>query len=114
LKVDNPSLRLKAPERGLFDLWYATNLMYWNHRVVKHNNGTLEIAEVYYEADEQTPGPFGWSAAEVIADADEEGGPVASLIRQVEWFKAAIEKPALPAVGCEKSCCMPPKPERRE
>src|SRR5688572_3207894 len=73
---------------------------HWNHRVVRHKNGDMEIAEMHYDEKDN---PCGWSEATAFAEA-EDG--LESLTRQVEWFRSALDKGILPATGCQKACCV--------
>lgn len=63
--------------------------MTWNHRILRHANGDLEIVEVYYNDDGSL---MGWADADVYAHADADGG-TASLARQVLWYRQALDKP---------------------
>lgn len=66
--------------------------MTWNHRVIRYEDGSLEIVEVYYEDDGSL---MGYSDATVYARADDEGGAPDSLQRQVAWFLDSLDRPIL-------------------
>lgn len=77
----------------------------WNHRIIKHGDGSMEIAEVVYGLD--GPDSYGWADATVYAEATYEGGPIASMRGYIDWMLLAFDKPPLDAVGCDKTCCTP-------
>lgn len=62
--------------------------MYWNHRVVRSEEGELVIAEVYYDGDDL---PVGWARAAIIGD------DVDSLAEQLHDLTAALAKPVVEA-----------------
>ena len=84
--------------------------MSWNHRVVRHRDGSMEIVEVYYD-DETTEdaGPFGWSEAGVFAEANESPSQIERLREQIEWFRRELDKPPLDVSDkCLDACCRTP------
>lgn len=76
----------------------------WNYRVIEHKNGDMEIVEQHYN---EAGDPYGWAEASAFAAADDVPTPLNSLRQTVIWITAALDKPSLPATGCQRYCCVP-------
>ena len=67
-------------------------MSHWNHRLVREQDGSLRICEVFYGDGEK---PDGYSPAEVYHHRDWGGDEMESVREQVEWFLNALSKPIL-------------------
>jgi hypothetical protein len=71
--------------------------MSWNHRIVVTEDGTHQVAEVFYEEDGKTPRSWGATVklAEYHEDDDEEGDCVKALLWTARSSIRALYMPVL-------------------
>lgn len=72
---------------------------HWNHRVVltrRRGRVNAQIAEVHYDAKGR---PWGFTRADVFHSSEDDEPAYESLLQQVKWFAAAIDKPWLEYVS---------------
>lgn len=62
--------------------------MSWNHRVLRHEDGTLAVYEVYYDDDGR---PVSRTETPVAADGDD----LAELLETIDQIRAACDLPIL-------------------
>jgi hypothetical protein len=64
----------------------------WNHRLVRQEDGSVRICEVFYDNQDR---PYAYGSAEAFWTIDDFSGPVDSIDEQLCRMMTATEKPIL-------------------
>lgn len=75
--------------------------MSWNHRILRHEDGTYQLHEVYYDADGE---PNAWVPAPSVFLAMEEEG-AQSIVAELKRALASVRK--LPPLRIEGDRLLP-------